>query len=154
MGESMMQVDEAIALPTLRELGTRFAKLREEEGISQADAARPIAAGTDVIDCFERHGAIDAENLIRLLEIYSLSSDLETAFLAPRSSGLPRTIGEVVEAWCKGAIDTPTALARGHFDDFADLLEAAIVNDVPLRTEMTARERRQAKFFTQLMRGS
>ena len=146
--------EDPVQLPTMDELGRRFATLRAEEGISEDEAATRIGAGTDVIDDFERHGAIDAENLIRLLEAYSLSTDLETAFLAARGGGLPQTLGEVVEAWGKGAIDTPTALARGHFEGFADLLEATITNEVPLRTHLTPREKRQADLFTRLMRPS
>lgn len=143
---------EPIQPPTLRELGQRSATLRAEENLSESEVASRISAGTDVIRDFERHGAIDAENLIRLPEAYSLSMDLETAFLAGRTGGLPKSIGEVVEAWSKGSIDTPTALSRGHFDGSADLLEIAIVNEVPLRTQLTPREKRQADLFTRLVR--
>lgn len=143
--------EEPIQLPTMNELGRRFAMLRAEEGVSEEEVAARISAGTDVIEDFERYGAIDAENLIRLLEAYSLSTDLETAFLAARRAGLPKSIGEVVEAWSKGTIDTPTALSRGHFDGFADLLETVITNEVPLRTQLTPREKRQADMFTRVL---
>ena len=146
-----MVIEEPIQLPTLRVLGQRFAALRAKEGIGEEDVAKRIEAGTDVIDDFERHGWIDAENLIRLLEAYSGSTDLETAFLDPKGANLPKTIGEVVEAWAKGLIDTQTALLRGQFDGFADLLETTIVNNVPLRTELPPREQRQATKFTQVM---
>lgn len=144
-------IEETIQLPTLRVLGHRFAALRANEGIGEEEVAARIEAGTEVIEDFERHGAIDAENLIRLLEAYSASTDIEAAFLAPKGADLPKTIGEVVEAWGQGLIDTPTALLRGQFDDFADLLETTIANHVPLRIHLSPREKRQASKFTQVM---
>jgi hypothetical protein len=145
---------DSYRLPSLLELGRRFATLRAEVGVDEVSAAARIGVGTDVIEDFERHGMINPENLIRLLEAFSLSSDLETAFHSPRDLGSPKTIGEVVEAWGRGVIDTPTALSRRHFEGFADLLETTIMNEVPLRTELTAREARQAEVFTQIMRGA
>lgn len=79
-------------LPTARELGRRFRKLREEIGLSVDDVARRTLVSGVAIEDFEDAGAAVAETLLTLIDAMSAERDLDRAFLTPKFDDIDKLV--------------------------------------------------------------
>ena len=61
------------------------------------------------------------------------------------------SVADILERWSAGEISTALTINEGRFNGFADLLEAALNSNIPIRTKLLEHEKRQAERFVEMM---
>jgi transcriptional regulator with XRE-family HTH domain len=135
-------------LPTVRELGIRLKELREREKLTVHDIARRAKMRDQDVVQFERDGRIEGEHLVALIATVSADRSFEGAFkeMAVEKIDL-ETLPGILDAWSAGHIESREAIRRARLEDYADLLQTAIDNEVRLPSKPTPIERENAQRF-------
>ncbi len=79
-------------MPTASELGRRLHSMREDQGLSLAEAAERAKLDEDVVSTFENTGKVTAQHLLDMIEALSHSTSFHDAFILPRFTDLSEVI--------------------------------------------------------------